>query len=175
MDASDDHLARIQALFLQHHLPLRTFVTTLVSDFALVDDIVQETFLTVTKRADSFTPGTNFKAWLWTIARLKMHEVIRAKKRQGVLAEDVIDMLCGHDAAVDWDLPDRRLALLGECVGGLAPKARLAVELRYQRALKPPEIARVMGWTINAVNVALSRARKAIRACIETRLAASAP
>ena len=38
-------------------------------------------------------------------------------------------------------------------------------------APKPPTtIARVMGWTVNAVNVALSRARRAIRECVEVRL-----
>ncbi len=172
MHSADDHRARIQSLFLQHHVALRMFLTTLVPDFNLVDDIVQETFLTVTRKADSFTLGTNFKAWLWAIARLKMHEVVRAAKRQRVLAEDVLEMLCGHDAAVELEPPDRRLDMIDGCVEDLAPKARLAVELRYQRALKPAEISRVMGWTVNAVNVALSRARKAVRQCIELRLAA---
>jgi RNA polymerase sigma-70 factor (ECF subfamily) len=170
MTSADDQRAKVQALFIQHHLALRAFLVTLVADFSLVDDIVQESFLTVTRKADSFTLGTNFKAWLWTIGRLKMHELLRARKRQGVLAEDVLDMLCGHDDAIDWDAIDRRIDLIGTCVEQLAPKARLAVELRYQRALKPPEIARVMGWTVNAVNVALSRARRAIRECVEVRL-----
>lgn len=165
-----DHRDHVQTLFLQHHVPLRAFLVTLVADCSLVDDIVQESFLTVTRKADSFSPGTNFRAWLWTIARLKMHEVLRGARRERVLAEDVLDLLCGQEPAAP-PLDDSRLAAISDCVATLAPKARLAVELRYRKSLKPPEISRAMGWTVNAVNVALSRARRAIRQCVEARLA----
>jgi len=64
----DQHRDYVQALFLQHHVPLRGFLTTLVVDTSFVDDIVQETFVTVSQKAASFTPGTDFRAWLWSVA-----------------------------------------------------------------------------------------------------------
>ena len=60
--------AHVQSLFLQHLPALRGFVLSLVSDFSLVDDVVQETFVTVTAKAASYQRGTNFRAWVWTIA-----------------------------------------------------------------------------------------------------------
>ena len=82
----------------------------------------------------------------------------------------MLELLCGHEPA-SLPLDDSRLAAISDCVATLAPKARLAVELRYRKSLKPPEISQAMGWTVNAVNVALSRARRAIRHCVEARLA----
>ena len=46
------------------------------------------------------------------------------------------------------------------------------MELLYQQARPPREIAPLMGWTVNAVKVALSRARAVVRECIERHLAA---
>jgi DNA-directed RNA polymerase specialized sigma24 family protein len=48
------------------------------------------------------------------------------------------------------------------------------VTLRYQQAHRPPEIARIMGWSLNSVNVALARARVALRGCMESNLNESA-
>lgn len=171
MTDSESHRDAVQAMFLQHHVRLRNFLTTLVVDASLVDDIVQETFVTVSQKAGGFTLGTDFRAWLWSVARLKTHEVLRAVKRQRVLEDDVIDLFYASPDAIDWEAHERRLRHVEECVEALAPKARRLVELRYQQAMLPPDISRAMGWTVNAVNVALSRARRAIRACVENRLA----
>jgi RNA polymerase sigma-70 factor, ECF subfamily len=45
-----------------------------------------------------------------------------------------------------------------------------SVELRYQGDHKPAEIARIIGWTAEAVYVALSRARALLRECIERKM-----
>ena len=65
---------------------------------------------------------------------------------------------------------DEGLRALEECRDGLAPKARRVIYLRYEQSQRPPEIAEKMGWTVNAVNVALTRARKALRECVERKL-----
>jgi len=44
--------------------------------------------------------------------------------------------------------------------------------LRDQQAHRPPEIARIMGWTVEAVHVALSRARVFLRGCVTRRMGA---
>ena len=81
-----------------------------------------------------------------------------------------MEALCAHASSEDW-LGERHLSCLRACLMRLAPKARHAVELRYQQANKPPEIARQMGWTVEAVHVALSRARVFLRDCVTNRLA----
>ena len=66
---------------------------------------------------------------------------------------------------------DSKLAALPGCLTKLAPQARRVVELFYEHEHKPQEIARILSWTPAAVSVALSRARRFLRKCIEEQLA----
>lgn len=169
VSATPEQLALVQGLFVQHLPALRGFVVSLVSDYSLVDDVVQETFLVVTAKAGEFRRGSNFRAWAWTIARFKVLQALqKIPKAEQRLSDEVIESLCATEAAEEWPAEDQ-LRHLAECVGQLAPKARQAVELRYQQAHKPPEIARRMGWTVDAVHVALSRARVVLRDCVQRR------
>jgi RNA polymerase sigma-70 factor, ECF subfamily len=171
-DAANAHLLHVQQLYVQHLPALRGFVLSLVSDFTLVDDVVQETFLTITKKAGDFRLGSNFRAWTWSVARFKLLQTLEAaRKRADRLSPEVIDALCAHEDAEDNWRTEHQLQTLSACIEQLAPKAKQAITLRYEHAHRPPEIARVMGWGIEAVNVALSRARVALRKCMEQRLA----
>lgn len=168
--SNSESLALVQGLFVQHLPALRGFVLSLVSDFALVDDVVQETFLVVTAKAGEFERGTNFRAWVWTIARFKALQTLqKLPDPEQRLSDEVLESLCSHDTSEQWHT-EEQLRHLACCLDQLAPKARLAVELRYQQAHKPPEIARRMGWTVEAVHVALSRARVALRECVTHRM-----
>ena len=168
--ATPEHLALVQSLFVQHLPALRGFVLSIAGSFDLVDDVIQETFLTVNAKAAEFRRGTNFRAWACTIARFKTLQALEARGRTDEhLAPEVIEALCAHEAAEEW-YTEEQMHLLVECLAELAPKARRAVELRYQQAHRPPEIARLMGWTVEAVHVVLSRARRLLRECMRRRL-----
>jgi RNA polymerase sigma-70 factor (ECF subfamily) len=173
MSAADQEQTRlVQGLFVQHLPALRGFLVSLVSDFSLVDDIVQETFLVVTAKASTFQRGTNFRSWAWTIARFKALQLLeKAAGPEERFAPDVIAALCSHPAAETFP-GEEQLRQLRLCLDQLAPKAREAVELRYHHAHRPPEIAHRLGWGVDAVHVALSKARAFLRGCVERRMAA---
>jgi DNA-directed RNA polymerase specialized sigma24 family protein len=80
-------------------------------------------------------------------------------------------LACSEAAETDLSLTPLRLRFLDACVSELAPQARRIVEYCYQRAMKPAEVARAIGWTPASVHVALSRARAAIRECLQSKLA----
>ena len=164
----------VQRLFVQHIVPLRGFLLGLTADPHRVDDLVQETFLTVVEKADDFRAGTNFRAWIFTIARFKLLATFRDASRgpASVLDPDVIETLCAKEP--DFSGNEDRMRHLPACLEKLAPQARRAMELCYQRTQRPVEIAANMGWTAGAVKVALSRARSFLRECIERRLAGEA-
>src|SRR5688572_29981410 len=171
-NAESNQTTFVQGLFVEHLPALRGFVLSLVSDFSLVDDVVQETFLVVTAKADQFQRGSNFRAWVWTIARYKTLQLLEKKvKENEFLRPEVIEALCAHEASEEGP-KDEVLKMLLHCIDELAPKARQAVDLRYRQSHRPPEIARHMEWTVEAVHVALSRARVFLRQCVERRIAA---
>src|SRR5690349_1550966 len=128
------HVARVQALFVQHQPVIRGMILALLPDFDAVDDIVQETFLAATKTAGDFELGTNFTAWVCTIARYKVLESLRKQRRNfETLSEEVIEAVCsvGPPNSQPTDFLSGRIEVLNECIQHLSAHARQALELRY--------------------------------------------
>ena len=164
----------VQSLFIRHTAALRGYVLALVPDLDRAEDIVQEVFLVVTEKAADFEPGTDFLAWVTTIARYKVLEAVRAAGRQaGSLSPSVVEALAAC-APTDGEAESAAVSALAGCLDELAPRARLVIDLRYRENLKPAAIAKKIDWTPNAVSVALSRARASLRQCVEARLAEEA-
>src|SRR5262249_33193842 len=144
----------VQRLFLRHSGLLRGFILGLLPDHNRAEDVFQEVFLTVTRKAQEFQPGTNFPAWARRIARPKVLEQCRASRgAPHLLAPEALDSVLRVADCVDEDWSERRDALK-RCLEQLAPRAREILELRYcEEFLPPPAIARRVSWTVNAVNV----------------------
>ncbi len=162
----------VQRLFLRHAGMLRGFILGLLPDHNRAEDVFQEVFLTVTRKAGEFSPGSNFLAWARSIARLKVLEAWRSS-RSGphLLDPEALDAVLAAAGEVDDDWSQRREAL-AKCLDQLAPRAREILELRYSDDyLAPPEIASRISWSVGAVHVALSRARKFLQECTRRRLA----
>ncbi|MFC7339017.1 RNA polymerase sigma factor [Haloferula chungangensis] len=163
----DDGNLDLQRGFLKLMPELKGWFCGMVSDRSLVDDLVQETFLTVIKKQDSFEAGTNFRAWVFAIARFKLLNVSRLPSaRETCLSENVLEVLFDEEAEEEnWD---DRAEFLPRCLAKLAPRAREVIELRYFSDLTPTEISDKIHWSRGAVNVALTRARQLLEKCIET-------
>jgi len=165
-----DATAEVQRLFMKNSGAVKGFILALLRNTSLADDVLQETFLVVTAKAESFRPGSNFVAWACTIARFKVLEEIRKQPPQPYLfRQNVIEALTA-------DLPednDREEVLrhLEHCMAELPSSARAIILLRYFHSLVPEEIGRKLSLTIDSVYVTLSRARRNLRRCVETKLA----
>lgn len=158
----------VQGLFLAHINVIRGFIRALVRDRHLADDVLQETFLTISRKAGEFEAGTNFPRWACAVARLKVLETLRRERGNPLfLSEAAVEALAASGEVPENDV---RAELLDGCIGQLPPAMKRAVELRYEGDLKPAEIARMIGWTAEAVYVALSRARAMLRDCIERKI-----
>src|SRR5437868_13822700 len=65
---------------------LRAFAVSLSGNIDRADDLVQETLVRALTSIDSFRPGTNLNAWLFTILRNHFRSEYRKRKRE---VEDV--------------------------------------------------------------------------------------
>jgi RNA polymerase sigma-70 factor (ECF subfamily) len=168
---SNEHHLLVQQLFVRHQAVVLAYVLSLEPNLADAQDIVQEVFLTISRKADTFTAGTNFPAWACTVARYQTLGFQRRRARQAcTLDEDVITLLeDGHTE--DGARFDEEVSVLKGCLLKLAPRARELIWARYHRQRMPEDIAEEIGWTPNAVRVALSRARTLLRDCMTTRIA----
>jgi len=155
-------------------------------DRGLAADVVQETFLTLWNRAESFDPSRgSLIAWLSTIARNRTVDHLRAAGRRPAPAPfSAFTWADGSDgSATDW------LEVAGEFVGAataepepeaavvssetretiamalatLGPQERQVILLAYQEGLTQSEIAARLGWPIGTVKTRTRRAQRQLR------------
>ncbi|MEM1442921.1 MAG: sigma-70 family RNA polymerase sigma factor [Verrucomicrobiota bacterium] len=161
----------VQLLFVRHESTIRAFVRSLQPSLSDADDVMQETFLTVSRKAESFEPGSNFVAWACGIARLKVLENFRQRKRATVLSEAAIVALT-ENAPSSESIVEQEGAL-EHCLDTMTPKIRDLLWRRYSRRQTSDDMAMASGMTPTAVRVALTKARKSLRDCINTKLQSS--
>ena len=71
---------------------LRAFARSLTAgDRQLADDIVQDAIMNALRAQHQFTPGTNLKAWLFTILRNRFKSVIVRKHVTAEVGDDDLD------------------------------------------------------------------------------------
>jgi RNA polymerase sigma-70 factor (ECF subfamily) len=81
-----DAQAAHQEEMIEHIPALRAFARSLAKDSSRADDLVQETILKAWSNINSFTAGTNMRAWLFTILRNTFYSDFRKARRE---VEDV--------------------------------------------------------------------------------------
>ncbi len=170
----DDHTLRVHQLYARHQHALLAYVLSLEPKLDDAEEIVQETFLTASRKASQWSDGTNYFAWVCAIARYCTLEYRRSrKKQQMILADDVFELVYqGGDA--DLAELEHRAAILGCCLEQLAPRAKQIMMLRYHAGHLPEEIASMVGWSVNSVRVALTRAKDLLRNCLKRQLPSEA-
>lgn len=144
------------------HLPaLRAFALSLTREGASADDLVQDTIVKAWTNMDKFQPGTNLRAWLFTILRNTFYSD-RRKTRREVSDSD------GIHAARQATRPDHdgRLALndFREAFEQLPVEQREALILVGAYGFSYEEAA---GMTAVAIGTVKSRANRGRRRLAE--------
>jgi RNA polymerase sigma-70 factor, ECF subfamily len=148
MTVRDELLAAIPSL--------RAFAFSLRGRDSRADDLVQETLVKALAHLDSFQPGTNMVAWLYTILRHEFYSEYR-RRRHEVADED------GHLAARLAVRPtqDEHMRFLDflAALNRLAPEAREALMLVGASGLSYEEAADLCRCPVGTMKSRVNRAR----------------
>lgn len=150
------------------HLPeLVRVATRVLHDRAAAEDVVQETYLQAWRSFATFQPGTNCRAWLYTI----MFRVI-SRARKKALAARQVDLESAPAGALQVETPpvdtlarDHLLA----AVDALPDVYRTVLLLADVEQLKYREIAEALDVPLGTVMSRLSRARDQLRTAVAAR------
>jgi RNA polymerase sigma-70 factor (ECF subfamily) len=133
------------------------------------EDLVQDTFVKAQRAFGSFQPGTNAKAWLFTILRrLHIDRYRRERLRPTPLpSEELVEM--GRGAArppqtppdLPWD--DLSADALEEAVNSIPDPFRLPVRLRDLDGFSYREIGEILNVPAGTVMSRLHRGREYLR------------
>jgi RNA polymerase sigma-70 factor, ECF subfamily len=135
---------------------LRAFAISLTQNNDRADDLVQETLVKAWDKQSSFQPGTNLKAWLFTILRNEFYSQMRKRGREvqdsdGSLTASVA-IHPGQQGSID--LKDFRKAL-----EQLPEDQREAIVLIGASGFSYEEAAEICGCAVGTIKSRVSRAR----------------
>lgn len=149
---------------------VHAFIFSLCHHSASAKDILQETNLTLWRKAEDFTEGTDFTAWA---CRTAYYHVLNYRRRQSrehlVLDEEVLDYLAERQE-IRAESGDRRLEALQLCLTKLPDSQRDLLEQRYAPGASVQAMAVTIGKSEGALSQALFRIRAVLQQCIEKQL-----
>ncbi|TDQ83042.1 RNA polymerase sigma-70 factor (ECF subfamily) [Dongia mobilis] len=155
---------------------LTAFAVMLTRNRQTADDLVQDTILRALTRQELFTPGTNLKAWLFTIMRNLHINNLRAGHRARLVEID--DDLLPNLASTAPN-QEHRLVLkeLFRAIGTLNPDQQEVLALVVGQDLSYEEAATICSCPIGTIRSRLARARRELERMLagDVALPVSAP
>jgi RNA polymerase sigma-70 factor (ECF subfamily) len=145
---------------------LYNFARWLAYDESEAEDLLQEAFTKAIRGFSSFTPGTDFRAWIFRILRntfLTSRTGLRAK------LTDSLDEDEGDNIAVTWENPETLAVAaatrdaLQAALERLPAAYREVILLCDVEEMKYKEIAEVLAIPIGTVMSRVARGRKLLR------------
>lgn len=135
---------------------LRAFAMSLAQNADRADDLVQETLVKAWDKQTSFQPGTNLKAWVFTILRNEFYSQMRKRGREVQDSDGIMTgKLAVHPSQHgSLDLDDFRAAL-----ETLPEDQREAIVLIGASGFSYEEAAEICGCAVGTIKSRVSRAR----------------
>jgi RNA polymerase sigma-70 factor, ECF subfamily len=135
---------------------LRAFAISLAGNLDRADDLVQETLLRALANIDSFQPGTNLSAWLFTILRNHFRSEYRKRRRE-------VEDADGRFAATLIARPeqDSRIEMeeFRQALAKLADDQREALILVGASGFSYEQTAEICGCAVGTIKSRVNRAR----------------
>ena len=140
---------------------LRAFARSLTGgDVHLADDLVQDTILNALQAQHQFTPGTNLKAWLFTILRNRFRSLITRKHVTAEVQDDDLErkwLTPAHQESVVEVTAFRR------AFRHLSPAHREVLVLVGVHGLSYEQVAEICRCEVGTVKSRVNRARNLLK------------
>ncbi|MGZ5835047.1 MAG: sigma-70 family RNA polymerase sigma factor [Xanthobacteraceae bacterium] len=143
---------------------MRAFARSLTGRHEGADDLAQETLVKAWQSRASFVPGTNLKAWLFTILRNQFYSDRRRAWRQTPWDAEAAERIPGTSGGQAWaaELSDTARALKA-----LPIEQREALILVGAGGFAYEEAAKISNCAVGTVKSRVARARKALLAILD--------
>ena len=158
-------------LLTEYQNAIYAYILTLISDRSRARDLLQETNLTLWKKAKDFEEGTNFLAWARKVAYFHVLAFRRKMARDRlVFDDDVLDYLAERQDERADEVSNKTEALR-VCLQKLPKAQRELVQARYQPGGSVKDMAENMQRSVGSISQTLYRIRHTLLTCIEKTMA----
>ena len=132
-------------------------------------DLVQDTYERAIRNLHRLTPGSNLRAWLYTILANRFQDLCRAERTRALVPLDD-----DHPDTPEPEPAARWAAVtpadLKAALSDLSPNLRTTYEYREFERLSYEQIGRITGVPVATVGTRLSRARARLKEILIARL-----
>jgi RNA polymerase sigma-70 factor, ECF subfamily len=149
------------ARLLEEQIPrLRRYARALTRDVTRADDLVQSCLVRAVAKQHLWEPGTDLRAWLFTILHNQHVNDVRRSVREGttVELEEAPQLIVPSNVIPTLELRD-----LERAIGKLPPEQRQAILLVGLEGMAYEEAAAVLQVPVGTVRSRLSRGRDQLR------------
>jgi len=138
---------------------LRAFAHTLCRQYSKAEDLAQETLAKAWRAREDFQPGTNLKAWLFTILRNELYSQARRDWRQTPWDEAAAQYIPAPADEQQWNL---ELCDTADALRQLPTEQREAMILIGAAGFSYHEAAEICGVPEGTVKSRVARGRQAL-------------
>src|SRR5579864_8353058 len=152
---------------LQNEIPrLRRYARALTRDATRADDLVQSCLVRALAKSHLWQPGTDLRAWLFTILHNQHVNDVRRSVHEGVhvAVEELAPVLVVHPNA----LATLQLRDLEAAIAKLPQEQRQVILLVGLEGMRYEEVAQILGIPVGTVRSRLSRGRDQLRRLMES-------
>jgi len=145
-----------EELYHLYHRRLARFLTRLTRRYDIAEEVINDTFYVVWRKAGAFRGESQPSTWILGIAYRKARSAFRSSARLPQENLDALPEPLTHETPAsteelrDW---------LGQALAQLPLEQRMAVELCYELGYSCEEIAAIMDCPVNTVKTRLFHAR----------------
>jgi RNA polymerase sigma-70 factor (ECF subfamily) len=173
--ARNGDLDAFNALVLRHQDAVYGVALRIMGDPHRAADVAQDAFITAFRRLETFRGG-NFKSWILRIATNQCYdELRRLKRRPADSMQDLPDADSDDGPALpdDSDLPEdvaeqnELNRAIAQCIQSLGDDQRAVLVLSDVEGMSYQEVAEITGANLGTIKSRLSRARAAVRDCLQ--------
>jgi RNA polymerase sigma-70 factor (ECF subfamily) len=163
--------AALEALLVRYQPHLYRFGLRMCGNVEDAGDVAQESLISMARALGDFRGDSSVSSWLYTIARRfcirKRRRSKFAPPREESLdapGTEAVQRLADPAPGPEEQATNRELAtVLTHAIDALDPSHREVLVLRDVEGLSAPEVAKILGVSVDAVKSRLHRARVAVR------------
>ncbi|MGK0189897.1 MAG: RNA polymerase sigma-70 factor (ECF subfamily) [Verrucomicrobiales bacterium] len=158
-------------LLMQHEPALRAFARSLLPDWNLVDEVIQDASIVLWEKFDQLRDEPGFLPWTKVVVRFKCLSAIgKLGRDRHVFSAGVLELLADEAESIDRDGQAARMRALRTCLDKFSSAHQELLLAPYAGDGRVKVLAEQSGRSANALYKLLGRLRDKLSDCIRQDL-----
>lgn len=156
--------------YMMHEKQLFRFILSKLNDPHEAADILNETFMEVWRKADTFDGRSKVSTWLFGIAYYKTMDRLRKKRPIALNDDEFPELVDDAPSAMACLISKERDKHVRDCLETLKENHRTVMELAFFEDMSYGEISSIVRCPENTVKTRMFHAKQAMKHCLHGRM-----